>query len=236
MKNTVIVVGASRGFGAATATALAAGGNSVLGIARNWSGSSVGGDVVRVEGDGRDAALAKALLDEHQPTAVVVGGGVAPHMAPLEDQTFETLSRHWEADVAIAFTWLQAVLKQRTTRPNTVAVLSSGAGMFGSPGSGGYAGAKATTRFLTASAADSAARLEMATRFVSVNPKLTSATDLGRIAVSGYAEIGGQEPGELPAPIYSAEHAGALLADLVTNPATYPASTYILAEDELKPM
>ena len=31
-------------------------------------------------------------------------------MAPLEDHTFETLSRHWEHDVAIAFTWLQAIL------------------------------------------------------------------------------------------------------------------------------
>lgn len=234
MNETVIVVGASRGFGAATADALTASGYSVVGVARSWADSQVGEGVRRIGGDARDADLAQALLLECQPSAIVVGGGAIPHMAPLESQTFDTLSIHWNYDVAIAFTWLKAVLSQPTEPLRTVAVISSGAGLFGSPGSGGYAGAKATTRFLTASAADSAKRLNMSTRFVSVNPKLTSATGVGLAAATGYGAVASDGSVSVPDPIYTADHAGKAIAGLVSSPDDYPKATYMLAEGGLK--
>ena len=43
------------------------------------------GDIRPVVGDARYADLATSLLAEHRPSAVLVGGGVTPVMAPLED-------------------------------------------------------------------------------------------------------------------------------------------------------
>lgn len=153
----------------------------------------------------------------------------------LEDQTWETLSLHWEHDVSIAFTWLHAILNNPTESLDHVVVLSSGAGVFGSPTSGGYAGSKATTRFLTASAADSANRLGRNIKFTSINPKLTSATDIGKAAVAGYAAINGADVDTALAepPPYTVEHAGNRLAEVLTHPDNYPAGQYLLAEGDL---
>ena len=68
---------------------------------------------------------------------------------------------------------------------------SSGAALAGSPLSGGYAGAKATIRFITAYAADEAQRAELGITFTSVLPQLTPATGLGAMAVAAYAARSG---------------------------------------------
>ena len=65
--------------------------------------------------------------------------------------------------------------------------MSSGAAQFGSPLSGGYAGAKAAIRFMTAYAAEESTRAGLGIRFISVLPRLTAATDLGAAAVAAYA-------------------------------------------------
>jgi hypothetical protein len=69
-----------------------------------------------------------------------------------------------------------------------VIALSSGAAVKGSPLSGGYAGAKATVRFITGYAAAESQRAALGIDFVSVLPQLTPATDLGAKAVAAYAE------------------------------------------------
>ncbi len=237
---TTIVVGASRGFGAATADALADTGGQVIALSRGSRPADTrSGDrseaVTSVTGDGRDPSLARQLLADHRPTALVIGGGAVPHMAPLEQHTFETLSLHWHHDVAIVFTWLQAVLTAPEPTLETVVTISSGAGVFGSPGSGGFAGAKATTRLLTSAAANSAERLGIDMRLVTVNPKLTGGTDLGRAAIAGYAALTGTGEGQPTSapPIYSADHAGRLIAGLVTSPTDHPYDDYLLTEDGL---
>ncbi len=73
-----------------------------------------------------------------------------------------------------------------------VIVVSSGAAMNGSPLSGGYAGAKATQRFITGYAQDEAQRAGLGITFTAVLPQLTPATDLGLPAVHAYAERSGQ--------------------------------------------
>lgn len=238
-RQPLIVVGASRGFGAATTKQLAADGHHVVAVARSADRLAALADssdhIIPATGDGRDAELAVELLARHDPAAILIGGGATPHMAPLEDHTWETLSLNWENDVALVFTWLHTILNNPTDSLEHVVVLSSGAGLFGSPGSGGYAGSKATTRFLATSAADSAKRLGRDIKFTSVNPKLTSDTDTGKAAVAGYAVINGTDADAALAepPLFTAEHAGRHLANVLTHPDDYPASQYLLAEDDL---
>ena len=155
---TAIVVGASSGFGRETALALSSTGWQVVALARSEDGlrslvDQADADIVPVVGDARDAELAERLLADHDPTALVIGGGVPPHMAPLHEQTWDSLSLHWESDVAIAFNWLNTSLRHAPPSLDRVVVISSGAALSGSPGSGGYAGAKATTRWLTTASA-----------------------------------------------------------------------------------
>ena len=57
----------------------------------------------------------------------------------------------------------------------------------GSPTSGGYAGANATVRFISAYAAEESERAGLGIRFVSVLPKLTP-TGLGAAGVTAYAD------------------------------------------------
>jgi len=68
-----------------------------------------------------------------------------------------------------------------------VVVVSSGAAVAGSPPSGGYAGAKATQRFMTGYAQDEANRAGLGITFTAVLPRITPLTDLGRPAIRAYA-------------------------------------------------
>jgi NAD(P)-dependent dehydrogenase (short-subunit alcohol dehydrogenase family) len=65
--------------------------------------------------------------------------------------------------------------------------ISSGAAVNGSPLSGGYAGAKATIRFIASYAATESGRNAPGIRFTSVLPQLTPETDLGAAGVAAYA-------------------------------------------------
>jgi NAD(P)-dependent dehydrogenase (short-subunit alcohol dehydrogenase family) len=68
-----------------------------------------------------------------------------------------------------------------------VLTLSSGAAVFGSPLTGGYAGAKAAIRWLTAYAADESRRAGLGIWFVSLLPRLTPETSLGAVFAAAYA-------------------------------------------------
>lgn len=69
-------------------------------------------------------------------------------------------------------------------------MISSGAAVAGSPLSGGYAGAKATQRFITAYTQDEANRAGLGISFTALLPRITPLTDLGRPAVQAYAVYG----------------------------------------------
>ena len=79
-------------------------------------------------------------------------------MGPLQDQTWETFSSNWNVDVAQAFHWVRHALRRPLAPGSSVIVMSSGAAVNGSPLSGGYAGAKATQRFMTGYAQDESQR------------------------------------------------------------------------------
>ena len=147
----------------------------------------LGDRLVPVVADAADPVVAGMLVGRYEPDVLVLNAGAAPLPRPLHEHTWETFSRNWDVDVRQAFHWLREALLRPLGPGSTVVVLSSGAALFGSPLSGGYAGAKSTIRFITGYAADESARAGLGIRFVSVLPKLTAATGLGSMAAAAYA-------------------------------------------------
>jgi NAD(P)-dependent dehydrogenase (short-subunit alcohol dehydrogenase family) len=197
---TAIVTGVSRGFGRAIAAALSAAGAHVVGVARTSAQldevrHELGDTFTAVTADAADPATASRLIDEHRPRTLVLCAGAAPRMGPLQDQTWETFGQNWRVDVAQAFHWVRHALQRPLAPGSSVIAISSGAAINGSPISGGYAGAKATVRFIADYAAIESERAGLGISFVSVLPQLTPATDLGSNAVAAYAERQGVDLG-----------------------------------------
>ena len=115
--------------------------------------------------------------------------------------------------------------------------LSSGAALRGSPLSGGYAGAKAAIRWMTAYAAEESARAALGIRFVTLLPQLTPATDLGARYAAAYAARQGAGPAGAPAtpggPPLTPEQAGQAITDLAADPGHHD-SAYLLTAAGLR--
>lgn len=199
-----LVIGARSGVGHATAGALAATGARVVAAGR--------------ERDATDPAQVAALLDEADPDLVVVAAGARPRMASIEEQSWESLSRPWNVDVKIAFEVGRAALARPLRQGSTVIIVSSGAGLDGSPRSGGYAGAKRTQMFLAGYFQRAADARRLGIRFVALAPRqLLAGTAIGEAAAAAY----GAETGEsaeaymtrrFPVPLDAAGVARAILS------------------------
>jgi NAD(P)-dependent dehydrogenase (short-subunit alcohol dehydrogenase family) len=197
---TAIVTGASRGFGRAIAAELSAAGTHVIGIARTSTHldelrDELGETFTPVTADAADPDVARRLIEEHLPSTLVLCAGAPPGLGPLQHQTWESFSQNWNVDVAQAFHWTREALLRPLPPGSSVIAISSGAAINGSPVSGGYAGAKATVKFITAYACDESQRAGLGISFVSVLPQLTPATVLGARAVTAYAERQGVDIG-----------------------------------------
>jgi NAD(P)-dependent dehydrogenase (short-subunit alcohol dehydrogenase family) len=224
---TAVVTGAGRGFGRAIAAALVAAGTAVVGIARTEQDlravrDELGAGFTPVVGDATDAALAQDVIHRHRPDLLVLNAGAAPHMAPVHEHTWETFSRNWEVDTRHAFTWTAAALREPLDPGSVVVAMSSGAALGGSPLSGGYSGAKAAVRYLTAYAADEAQRAGLGIRFVTLLPQLTP-TGLGAIGVAGYAARQGVDVDtfiEGLQPVLAPEQVAKAVLDVAGDPAS----------------
>jgi NAD(P)-dependent dehydrogenase (short-subunit alcohol dehydrogenase family) len=225
---TAVVVGASRGLGRGISRALAAAGAQVIAVARNGPDldelAAASANIRTEVADAAGEAVAGRLLEAYEPDVLVVVAGASPVMLPLQRQTWETFSVNWHADVKIAFGWLRAALLRPLPPGSRVVVVSSGAAVNGSPASGGYAGAKATQRFIADYARDEASRAGLGITITAVLPRMTPAGEVGRSGIRAYAARDGlTEPGylaKLGDPL-TAETAGSALADLVrADPAT----------------
>ncbi|MFJ3302633.1 SDR family oxidoreductase [Streptomyces sp. NPDC086549] len=196
---TAVVTGASRGFGRAIAAALVAGGTRVVGIARDEGElravrEALGAGFVPLAGDATDEALARDVVREYRPGLLVLNAGATPHMAPLQEQSWETFGRNWEVDARHVFAWSRAALLEPLAPGSVVVSMSSGAALAGSPLSGGYASAKQAIRYMRGYAAEESERGGLGIRFVALLPQLTPATGLGSVGVAGYAARQGVEP------------------------------------------
>src|SRR6516164_129674 len=232
---TTIVVGASRGLGRGIATAFAEAGTPVVAVARTAGPlAELAARAVGIQpevADATDARAAATLLDRHEPGVVILVAGASPLIRPLQHQTWEAFSVNWHTDVRIAFHWLREALLKPLRPGSRVIVISSGAALQGSPLSGGYAGAKATQRFITAYAQDEANRAGLEIAFTAVLPRITPLTDLGRPAVQAYAARNGQSEQEFLQQFgepLTPETAGAALVELMRADAVAVAPAYLL--------
>jgi NAD(P)-dependent dehydrogenase (short-subunit alcohol dehydrogenase family) len=232
---TTVVVGASRGLGRGIATALAAAGAPVVAVARSGTALAELADAtanIRSEvADASDPTAAGSLLDRHEPSILILVAGARPLVRPLQHQTWETFSVNWHTDVRIAFHWLRESLLKPLRKGSRVVVISSGAAQAGSPLSGGYAGAKATQRFITSYAQDEADRADLGITFTAVLPRITPLTGLGRPAVRAYAARNGQSEQEYLEPmgeLLTPELAGTAVAELVGTDTGSVAPAYLL--------
>jgi NAD(P)-dependent dehydrogenase (short-subunit alcohol dehydrogenase family) len=224
--STALVTGASRGFGRAIASALHAEGAKVVAVARNAEllaslSAELGPALTTVVADVADPVVAGTLIERYQPDTLVLNAGSAPLCRPLHQHTWETFSRPWDVDVRHAFHWLRETLLLPLRPGSTVITMSSGAAVAGSPLSGGYAGAKAAIRFITGYAAEESEREGLGIRFISLLPRLTSATDIGSMAVAAYARrdgIGVDEYLRRFGPVLTPDEVAQATVDLVASP------------------
>ena len=237
---TTVVVGASRGLGRGIARAFADAGGPVVAVARSGSPlAELAASCANIQIEVADAAAATAagfLLDRYEPQTLIVVAGASPLPRPLQQHTWETFSVNWHSDVRIAFHWLREALLKPLQPGSRVVVISSGAALAGSPLSGGYAGAKATQRFITAYAQDEAKRAGLGITFTAVLPRITPLTELGAPAVRAYAARSGQSQeeylGQFGEPL-SPEVAGAAVVQLVRADAATASPGYLLSGDGL---
>src|SRR5262249_34393802 len=242
--STALVTGASRGLGRGVAMALAGAGANVVGVARDRASleevrAPLRGALPPAGAAAAAPVVAGALIDAYQPRVLVLAAGAAPLSRPLHRHTWETFSSNWHTDVRQVFHWSREALLRPLAEGSVVIAFSSGAALRGSPLSGGYAGAKATVRFVSAYAADESQRAGLGIRFVSVLPQLTPATDLGAAAVAAYARRAGTDVAtytENLGPALTPEHAGKAILDLIEAPAPGEgAEAYLLTSGGLRP-
>jgi NAD(P)-dependent dehydrogenase (short-subunit alcohol dehydrogenase family) len=170
-----LVIGAGSGVGRATADALTEAGVQVVAAGR--------------ERDATDPGHVEDLLSSADPDLVVVAAGARPRMASVEEQSWESFSTPWNTDVRIAFEVGRAALARPLRPGSTVLIVSSGAGLGGSPMSGGYAGAKRMQMFLAGYLQQIADARTLGIRFVALVPRqLITGTRIGEAAAAAYGE------------------------------------------------
>jgi NAD(P)-dependent dehydrogenase (short-subunit alcohol dehydrogenase family) len=240
----VLVVGGSRGFGRGIVGAMVEAGAGVHAVARSEAAldavrAASGGRVSVTAADAADPVVAGQLLDAVSPDVVVLVAGASPLLRPLHQHTWESFSLNWNADVRLAFHWLREVLLLPLASGSEVVVFSSGAALRGSPLSGGYAGAKATVRFIAQYAAEESSRSGLGIRITAVLPKLSPATDLGRPAAKAYARRAGLSEeayaAQMGAPL-TPELAGVAVMRLLTDPALRAHQAFMLSAEGLAPL
>ena len=232
--STTIVVGASRGLGRGIAKVLAENGTPVIGVARSAIPLE---EVQTVVADATDASAAGRLIDRYRPRNLVLVAGATPLVRPIQRHTWETFSANWETDVRMTFHWVREALLTPLAPGGRVVVMSSGAALQGSPLSGGYAGAKATQRFIAAYAQDEANRGELGITFTAILPRITPLTELGRPAVEAYAARAGvtqEEYMQRMGPPVTPEVAGNAVLELLQQDAETLAAGYLLTGAGLK--
>ena len=238
---TALVVGASRGFGRGVVESLLAKEMIVTAVARNREdledlARKTSAKIIVADAAGEQAA--ERILSETKPNLLVLSAGTSLDLRPLYEHTWETFSRPWEVDTKLTFLWVQAVLRANQG-PEHVVVFVSGAALFGSPLSGGYAGAKKMNAFIAEYASGLASRTKRPIRFHCLIPPMSPHTEFGAAAASAYAQMSGQTFQEfvkqLPSPPSPADIGAAVVA-LHEDPKKWNQVSYRISAKGLAPV
>ena len=238
---TALIVGASKGLGRGIAEAFDQAGASVVAVARGASAlgelAAAGRSIRAEQADAASDGAAGDFIRRHHPDVLVLVAGAIPLGKPVQEYTWKEFSLHWDADVKIAFTWLKAALTAPLAPGSRVIVVSSGAGVFGSPVSGGYAPAKAAQRFLAAYAREESARGRLGITVTAVHPSMNPFGQVGQSGIAAYAARSGKTREEqlagMGATLTPAIAGDALVGLVQADPATV-AGAYLLSEAGLR--
>lgn len=197
-----LVIGAGGAVGRATVAALEAAGASVVASGR--------------ERDATDPEHVAALLAEADPDLVVVAAGARPRMVPIDEHSWASFSGVWNTDVRIAFEVGRAALALPLRAGATVVIVSSGAGLGGSPLSGGYAGAKRMQMFQAGYLQRTSDRRGLGVRFVALVPQqLIAGTPTGAAAAAAYGAAEGETAEAYMSRRFAAPLTAAAVADAI---------------------
>jgi len=193
----VIVIGASSGVGRATALALLARGAEVVAVGRDkarlerFAREAPGALELRPL-DATDPNAVDALVAATRPSHIVLCAGSRSPLGLVDELSWEDFSTAWNEDVRMTFEVGKAALRHRPREAGTVVFVSSGAGLLGSPLSGGYAGAKRMQMFLAGYFQRASKERGAGTRFLAIVPKqLIPDTDTGQKVSLAYAKLAG---------------------------------------------
>ena len=194
----MVVLGASRGVGRETVRRAFVEGACVLAVARGRDGlQQLADEMPGIQTLALDAAADHApprVFDTLCPDVMVVCGGAIPTPRPVHELSWDEFATTCETDVKMSFLFCGHALRTPLAPGSTVILISSGAGISGSPISGGYAGAKRMQMFMASYCQKESARLGLGIRFAALAPmRLMPETDLGKVAVEGYARYLGMK-------------------------------------------
>ena len=238
---TALVVGASRGFGRGIVESLVARGMTVTAVARTREDLE---EVARktsakiIVADATDEQAIEQLLLEAKPNLLVLSAGTTLDLRPLHEHTWETFSKPWEVDTKLTFLWVRAALRA-DQGPQHVVVFGSGAALFGSPLSGGYAGAKKMNGFIAEYAAVVTSRTKRPIRFHCLIPPMSPYTEFGAAAARAYAKVAGKTfedfVRQLPSPPTPAD-IGTSVVELQQDAEKWNQISYRVSADGLSPV
>lgn len=197
----IVVLGASRGIGREIVRRAHTEQASVLAVARGrmaldkLAEELTGLRILALDASQPDAP--RQVFETMPPHVLVICGGAIPATAPLQELSWAQFAAPWETDVRMSFLFCGEVLRAPLAPGSTVILISSGAGLGGSPISGGYAGSKRMQMFMAAYCQKESARLGLGIRFTALVPmRIMPETELGETAVKGYARYLGITPAD----------------------------------------
>jgi len=188
--------------------------------------------------DATDEQAIEQLLLEAKPNLLVLSAGTTLDLRPLHEHTWETFSKPWEVDTKLTFLWVRAALRA-DQGPQHVVVFGSGAALFGSPLSGGYAGAKKMNGFIAEYAAGVTSRTKRPIRFHCLIPPMSPYTEFGAAAARAYAKVSGKTfedfVRQLPSPPTAAD-IGTSVVELQQDAEKWNQISYRVSADGLSPV
>lgn len=239
LNKRVVVLGASRGIGREIVRRASADGAEVLAVARDGRGlaelakSTPGVDTLAM--DAATEAAPQQVFGKMRPDLLVICGGATPPVRPIPELTWAEFSVNWEVDAKMAFLFCREALQAPLAAGSVVVIISSGAGLGGSPISGGYAGAKRMQMFIARYCQAESDRRELGIRFVALVPsRVMPETDLGQAAVNGYARYLGvtaEKFIENMGPRQSPANVAEAVLDLARKPAGASGSIFTISAD-----